>query len=319
MIQTIYDTLNRRMNIALILNSDAGSLLGTDAADVAGKVCAAFQKEGHSCSLHLGPKNTLAEALQNISGDVEAIVVGGGDGTVVAAANLALEKGVALGILPLGTVNQLARDLNIPLDFLTAVEALAQGSVKGIDVGMVNDQLFLNTAVLGVFVDLSRKREATRNDTGPLKWPYLLAEMGRDVINAEPMLLTLDIGRKKRKISTCAVLVSNNDFEDAPNLIPKKSSMDRGEIALLIAESQSGWGFLNLMARLFLGKTSNTPKLTKMILKEFRISSLKGTLTVSIDGEKREMVSPLHFYVRPSALKVIVPADADQKIYLATN
>lgn len=299
------------MNISLILNSDAGSLLGEGAIDVADEVCAAFQKAGHSCKLHLGTKDTLVEALENISGDVEAIVVGGGDGTVVAAANIALKKGVALGILPLGTVNQLARDLNIPLEPLGAVEALARGSVKGIDVGMVNDQPFLNTVVLGVFVDLSKRREATRNETGPLKWPYLLAEMGKEVLNAEPMFLTLDLGRKKQKLSTCAVLVSNNDFEDAFNLIPKKSSMDKGEMALLIAKSQSGWGFLNLMARLFLGKTKDDPKLTNMVLKEFWISSPKGTITASVDGEEREMVSPLHFYVKPGALKVIVPGDAD--------
>lgn len=298
------------MNISLVLNPDAGSLLDRDVHDIADRVCTAFQKAGHSCRPHIGPGDRLIETLEDAVSNTDALMVGGGDGTVVAAANAAMKRGIALGILPLGTVNLLAKDLNIPLELEDAVEALAQGRIIEIDVGVVNGQLFLVAVVLGVFVDLVKKREETRNDTGPLKWPSLLVEMGKEVINSEPMFLTLQTGRRRQRLRTCAAVISNNDFEDTVSLVPKRSSLDKGELALLIAESHSGWGFINLMARLFSGKTKDDPKLIRMALRELQISSPSGKIAASVDGEVQEMASPLSFSIKPGALKVLVPRGA---------
>jgi diacylglycerol kinase family enzyme len=201
------------MNISLVINSDAGSLSGKDVLDIANKVCTAFQKAGHDCRPYISTANTLNESLKDVVRNTEALIVGGGDGTIVAAANAALGRGIALGILPLGTVNVLAKDLSIPSDLENAVESLAYGHIKEIDVGMVNGQLFLVAVVLGVFVDLVKRREETRSDTGPLKWPSLLAEMGKNIFNAEPMFLTLDVNQKRARASRCRVSVGMGIIE----------------------------------------------------------------------------------------------------------
>ncbi len=83
-----------------------------------------------------GKGRRLAEAIAacKASGP-ELVIVMGGDGTILAAAEAFLETGAALAIVPQGTVNQLARDLAIPLDPLAAIEALAAGRLADIDVG----------------------------------------------------------------------------------------------------------------------------------------------------------------------------------------
>jgi Sphingosine kinase and enzymes related to eukaryotic diacylglycerol kinase len=132
--------------------------------------------------------------------------------------------------------------------------------------------------------------------------------MGIDIFTSRPISLTFDAGEKKLKLRTCAVVVSNNDFEDVVSLGLKRASVDKGVIALFITKYQSGWGFLNQIARsLLFGRFKDDPNLIKMLLKEVRISSPSGKITASVDGEIREMTSPLHFAIKPGALKVIVP------------
>jgi YegS/Rv2252/BmrU family lipid kinase len=295
------------MNISVILNANSGSLLDKDVPDIANKICAAFQKAGHNCQSYICQGNTLAPTLEDAVKNAEALVVGGGDGTLRAAANAALKRDIALGVLPLGTMNLLAKDLSIPLELQNAVEVLSRGHVRKIDVGVVNDQIFLNKVTIGVFVDLTKKREQVRGDSGPLRWPSLLAEVGVDVFTSEPMLLTFDTDKKKLKLQTCAVIISNNDFEDTVRLGFKRASIDKGVLVLFITKCQPGWEFLNSMARLLLGKSKDDPNLIKISLERVEIGSPDGKISASIDGEVHEMASPLHFSIKPGALKVIAP------------
>src|SRR4051794_12579023 len=106
------------MKLALILNRNAGTLRTLDADQVAEEISAIFRSHGHEIRSEVHAGGEASEAIARICRErsCDGIVVGGGDGTVSAAASAAAAGGLALGVLPLGTMNLFARSLGIPLD-----------------------------------------------------------------------------------------------------------------------------------------------------------------------------------------------------------
>src|SRR3712207_5797999 len=117
------------MNISLILNQDAGTLRGLDPLAAADELADIFRRAGHSVQAEVAMGRGAVEAMTRICREegFDAGVGGGGDGTVSAAASAVAASRMALGILPLGTMNLFARALKIPLDMHEAAEALAGG------------------------------------------------------------------------------------------------------------------------------------------------------------------------------------------------
>src|SRR5512144_1268421 len=115
----------------------------------------------------------LRPALEKVMGDGhDLVIVGGGDGTVGCAADLAAGTEVTLGVLPLGTANDLARTLEIPRDIAAACATLAEGKVVDIDLGRVAGRAFLNVASVGLSVGVTRAlKPRLKRRLGPLAYP----------------------------------------------------------------------------------------------------------------------------------------------------
>ena len=95
-----------------------------------------------------------------------AIVAGGGDGTINAVASTLVGSNIALGVLPLGTLNHFAKDLNIPLELEAAAHNIIAGHASQIDVGEVNGRIFLNNSSLGLYPTLVRQRKKQQEQLG---------------------------------------------------------------------------------------------------------------------------------------------------------
>src|SRR5919112_5545673 len=114
----------------------------------------------------------LAGTLDRVLADGhDLVVVGGGDGTVSYAAGRVAGTGIVLGVLPLGTANDLARTLEIPNDLAGACAALADGKVVDIDLGRANGQPFLNVASAGLSVGVTEAlTPGLKRRLGPLAY-----------------------------------------------------------------------------------------------------------------------------------------------------
>lgn len=109
--------------------------------------------------------------------EVDLVIVGGGDGTVNAALRGVIETGLPLGILPLGTANDLARTLGLPVDPTAAAAVIVAGATRRIDVGQVNDRYFINVASMGLSVDLARRLTGNlKRRWGALSYPLAAAK-----------------------------------------------------------------------------------------------------------------------------------------------
>src|SRR6476661_2047631 len=99
----------------------------------------------------------LSDTIRRYQNRVELVIIGGGDGTLNAAIEGLIDTKLPLGILPMGTANDLARTLGIPTDLSAACQVIASGKVRLIDLGWVNGQHFFNVASLGLSVEITQR------------------------------------------------------------------------------------------------------------------------------------------------------------------
>jgi len=156
-------------SVALVIN--AGARLAAAGPD---PVVNRLQKAGLPVSsVHLVRSGTdLAATLETVAASRhDLVVVGGGDGTVSFAAGRFAGTGTVLGILPLGTANDLARTLDIPAGLDAACAALADGKVVDIDLGRANGEPFLNVASVGLSVGVTESLSPRlKRRLGPLAY-----------------------------------------------------------------------------------------------------------------------------------------------------
>ncbi len=110
-----------------------------------------------------------------LSENHEPIVAGGGDGTVNAVAGRLAGIDVALGVLPMGTLNHFARDAGVPGNLEAAVRNLFTGRVKNVDVGEVNARVFVNNSGIGFYPHFVRQREELERRGHPKRIAFVLA------------------------------------------------------------------------------------------------------------------------------------------------
>ncbi len=148
------------MRVHAVINRKAGSALGYSVEQLASEAEAAFEEAGHEMEVHVVEPEDIEAAMDNaVAANPDILVAGGGDGTIRSAASRLLGSTIALGILPLGTINRLAHDLNIPLEPRTAIRALPSGGYREIDVAEVNGEIFLCNSMLGLPSEISEERQ----------------------------------------------------------------------------------------------------------------------------------------------------------------
>ncbi|AMB47742.1 diacylglycerol kinase family protein [Methylobacterium sp. AMS5] len=239
---------------------------------------------------------------------VTAVAVAGGDGTLNCAAGMLAGSGVALGILPLGTMNLLAKDLGIPLDLDGAIAVLAAGQTRAVDVGRLNGHPFLINSVLGMPARMVRHREAFRGRR--LGIPALLRLSAAVVRHLGPYprrSAVLSAGGRRTRLRVRLLAVVNNDYAEGLGKILERSQVDGGELTLYIARRLSPWRLVRLALGFGFGRWRDEPGLERRAAARFVVSARRRALRVMNDGEVRLIAPPLRYRLMPRALTVIVP------------
>lgn len=253
------------------------------------------------------PPRRIEAALRAAAEQAEELWVAGGDGTVRAAAALLLRSDKPLGVVPLGTMNLLARDLGVPLDLEGALRALAAAPVGRIDVGWMDDRLFLNTSALGLYPEMIIDRERRRRLWGYGKWPAMLRAAWRALRRHRLMELTLEVeGAPPRHILSPAVVVATNEYEFRAGRLFRKPNLASGALTAYISHETRPLGSLGQLARMFLGTLPNDPKLEVVRTRRLTIH-FAHSRPVANDGEVEFVRAPVVYAVEPQALAVRWP------------
>jgi diacylglycerol kinase family enzyme len=236
-----------------------------------------------------------------------AVIAGGGDGTVNAVASTLLGSEVALGVLPLGTLNHFAKDLGIPLDIEAATRNIFQGRQVSVDVGEVNGRIFLNNSSLGVYPRVVRYREAHRAQ-GHNKWVAFVRAILLVLRRHALFHVRLRIDRDKElSRATAFVFVGNNEYEMTGLRIGARKALDAGNLWVCLPSRGGRADLVRLALRALLGRLQGSD-LHLLSAREMVIHTGKKRSSVAIDGEVANMAPPLKYRILPRALKVIVPA-----------
>ncbi|SMH45123.1 lipid kinase [Mesorhizobium australicum] len=251
-------------------------------------------------------------ALPEISRDIvrlrdtaDLVIVCGGDGSVSSAAMAAIESGLPLGIIPMGTANDLARTLGISADLGRAADVIVAGKTRSIDVGTVNGHAFFNVASIGLSTELARSLD-----------PGLKRRFGRFGYALAAAKVLSKANRFKARItekglqidaSTYQIAIGNGRHYGGGNIVEASASIDDGHLDLYSLEMKNVWK-LALMLRSFRAGTHGAwSEVRTARCIEFDIET-DEEMAVNADGEIVTS-TPAHFKVLPKAIAVFAPRD----------
>ena len=294
------------LKIFCIINNRSGPT-GEPCGDVVARLFAKHRINVKIVELdeNQSPKSVAADAIRQ---KYDIIVAAGGDGTINAVASAVVgNTAVKLGIIPRGTLNHFAQALEIPNDIEKAVEIIIAGRVKSIDVGQVNDNIFLNNSSVGLYPDIVRMRE-TLQHSGLSKWPAAFWAALRIFwrfrrLSLELVSSTADISRH----DTSMLFVGNNAYEMSFPSLGTRPTLESGKIWITMPKSATRMGLISSFLKIILGKEVAADAVT-MEVTTLTVRSKRRFLKVAIDGEVIQLQSPLKYSSRPKTLQVIIPA-----------
>lgn len=296
------------MRIHAIINGRAGSVLGLDQASLIERLRAALGEAGNQVEIEIvDPVDLNASIARALKTEPDAIVVGGGDGTIRSAATLLKDSETALGILPLGTLNRLARDLNIPLDLEQAASALAHAETRQIDMAELNGRPFTCNSLIGLPPIYSRQRQRQRGQPLIPRIRGYVSVLRHIARSRRKLTIVVDDGIERRKVRALSIAVSNNLYADAAGVMLKRPVLDRGELGVFVSRHENGFSLAVAFVRAMLGRWRSDPNLEVSIAHKLEISTRKTALRVSSDGEVEIIETPLRYRSLPKSLKVLAP------------
>ena len=248
-------------------------------------------------------RNELTPLIVEHGGAVDCIVAAGGDGTMNGVADGVIQAGLPLGVLPMGTANDLARTLGVPTDLDAAAAVIAAGRLQRIDVGEVNEHAFFNVASIGLSAELAagltpeRKRRFGR-------LAYALTAINV-LARARPFSAMIVTRGGETRVRTLQIAVGNGRYYGGGMAVQEGAAINDGALDLYSLELKSVWK-LALMLRSF---RSGSHGLWKEVRTErctaFEIRTRKPR-PVNTDGDLITF-TPARFIVKPGAIGVYVP------------
>lgn len=251
---------------------------------------------------YASPAEVSPDIVRRGSG-FDLVVVGGGDGTVNAAARGIVETGRPMGILPMGTANDLARTLSIPLGLGDAARVIADGHTRRIDVGEVNGHLFFNVASIGLAADLARRLTPTvKRQWGRLAYAVTALQT---LLSARPFSATIVTKEGETKVKTLQIAVGNGRHYGGGTVIEASATIDDGHLDLYSLEVSSVWKLALMLPAFRRGSHGLWQEVRTHRCVEFEVRTRKPR-PVNTDGDLVTF-TPAYFSIRPSALAVYAP------------
>lgn len=294
------------MRATALLNRGGGAM-ATDPG-LAAKVVAALGECGIDASVAEVEGGAVEERARAAAtrGD-PLLIVGGGDGTVSAAASALAGSATALGILPLGTLNHFARDLGIPFDVRQAALVIARGNERRVDIAEMNGRVFINNSAVGLYPLMVLDRDSQQRRLGRSKRLAMLVASARTLARFHHQRLVLTINDEHERVDTPLLFVGNNDYRLELPAAGQRDRLDDGRLCVCLLRSKSRIGFVAATVRALAGRSRPDDMIRLDDVERLRVGSRRSRLTVSLDGETQRMKPPLEYRIRKQALKVMTP------------
>ncbi len=252
------------------------------------------------------------QAVQQAKAVGGVVVAAGGDGTINAVAQATLGSGCDFGVLPQGTFNYFSRTHGIPSDPAAAMQLLLTTAAQPVQVGLVNGQVFLVNASVGLYRRLLEDREVWKRQLGRSRLVALGAALVSLLRGHHSLRLALDVQGSPQTLRTPTLFVGNNALQMEQVGLPQAQAIDTGALALVALRPVGRLALAALLLRGALGRLGEADQVMHGSCQQLTVFAPwrwgGRRMKVAIDGEVRQLRLPLQFSVSPTPLRLIRPA-----------
>lgn len=297
------------MRFKAMFNRDGGTFRTTDMDAYAKKAEQVFRDAGHEIECEVIGGKDIVSSLKKAAEEkgVDALIAGGGDGTISAAAGIAWRTGHPLGVVPAGTMNLFARSLKLPLDIWAALEALANGEVMNADIGTADGRPFVHQFSAGMHARMVRLRESM---TYASRMGKLAANVRASVgvmLDPPQFEVVFDADGHSEHRIVSAINVSNNPFGN--NSLMFSEELTSGHLGFYLTDALRPVGAARLAVDILRGRMRQNTAITEMRARsvDLHFPKLYRRANCVLDGELMPLGRNVAIRLHPGELKVIVP------------
>ncbi len=230
------------------------------------------------------------------------VIIGGGDGTLSSTIDFFKDRETIFAILPLGTANSFARALGVPLELEAAVDVIANGVQRRIDLGCINGDYFGNSAAIGLSPMIAKTiPQRLKRVLGPIGYALWAAKVG---IHFRPFRLMIDDGRTNAELWASEVRIANGGYFGGVELV-EDAEFDSGEIIVQVVTGKSQRNLLSSWVSNMLKLSNRDQWQAEIRAKKIRLAT-DPVLEVTIDGELATK-TPITVRVVPNAVTIAAP------------
>jgi diacylglycerol kinase family enzyme len=288
----------------LFLNPRAGTFSAAEESDVR---TVAYENGLRVVDIHpeIEVRKIVREALD---AGLKTFVVAGGDGSVHHVAQALVNTEGVLGVVPIGSVNHLARDLGVPIgDWRAALDVALRGELRQIDVGRVNGHYFLNSVMLGIYPTVSAFRERFRSMHS--RWRAYFKAFRLALHHFPHVTLVVEMNGRVETFRTQMFVVAVNAYDlSTTGVVSPKTSFNDGRVSIYTLSFMSRFQFIRAAAKYFRGKIGDVSGFRSIRTSQLNVDTGKRRLRISVDGELMDLETPLQIVAVPSSLLVRAPA-----------
>lgn len=294
--------------VAVVLNRSAGA--ARQDANREDRIVDLFRQANVAVRVFTPSSGAAADeaARAALAAGARAVVAGGGDGTARTVAAVVAGSPTPFGVLPLGTLNHFAKDLRIPIDVEKAVQVIAGARTAQVDVGDVNDRIFLNNSSIGIYPNIVVEREQLRTQ-GYRKWTAFAVAAARMMRRYRGVRVRVNRDGRSVTTRTPFLFVGNNEYQIDGIRMGGRARLDRGELFACLAPRIHTRHLPALFARALIGRTGPDALEVFSTGELHVVTPHARQIRVSVDGEVLVLSTPLVYRARPRALTVLVAGE----------
>lgn len=251
--------------------------------------------------------NVRAVVRETLEAGLKSFVVAGGDGSLHHVAQALVGTEGVLGLVPVGSLNHLARDLQVPLgDWRAAMDVALHGPVRQIDVGRINGRYFLNSVMLGIYPTVSEFRERFRSMHS--RWRAYAKALRLALRQFPHVSLVVEMDGRVETFRTQMFVVAVNSYDlDQAGLVAPKTTFNDSRVTIYSLSFMSRSQFVRAAAKYLRGKIVDVEGFRRIRTTHLRVDTARHRMKISVDGELVEMETPLQIAVVPASLLVRAP------------
>ncbi|HEX9162357.1 MAG TPA: diacylglycerol kinase family protein [Thermoanaerobaculia bacterium] len=243
---------------------------------------------------------------ERMSRGVRLFVAAGGDGTINNVVQPLVNTDATLAVIPVGTYNHFAKDLEIPLDWREALDIAFNGDTRQVDAARVNDRFFVNNLSLGLYPELVARREERGRDYP--RWRARLYAAYATLKKYPHVTLNIETEHHAEVVRTHVFIVSNNSYDlSGLGIEAARSTLEEGRLSVYWLPHLSRLRLATFMAHYLAGHVRETPGFRSFRTAAMKVQTARPTFRVGVDGELFTMKTPLTITIVPKSLQVRCP------------